>query len=188
VIKQYNTRDAEAECKKEDGAFERLANIHNQVRSGTTGNRESAIIGFYGSFEQGDKHNIILEYANKGTLEDYFKRESPPSTAQAIYCYWGALLMLGEALAAIHSQTIDGRVYHGYVLPLWVHIRPNTKRLSWHQDVKPQNILVSTRKGKLEFKLADLGLSHFQLQGGADAYGRDARGTRTYGNCSFPIT
>jgi len=54
--------------------------------------------------------------------------------------------------------------------------------------VKPQNILVSTRKGKLEFKLADLGLSHFQLQGGADAYGRDTRGTRTYGNCSFPIS
>ncbi|OCL06940.1 hypothetical protein AOQ84DRAFT_67856, partial [Glonium stellatum] len=164
VLKQYNTSDAEAECAKEDGAFERLNTMHHRVRSGITGNRESAIIGFYGSFEQGGKHNVILEYANGGTLEDYFKRNSPPSTAQGIYLFWEALLKLGRALTAIHNQTIDSRVHHG-----------------WHQDVKPQNILVSTRSGLLEFKLADLGLSHFQPQSGADAYGRDARGTRTYG-------
>jgi serine/threonine protein kinase len=55
----------------------------------------------------------------------------------------------------------------------------------WHQDVKPENILVSTRGDELEFecefKLADLGLSHFKIASD-DAEDRDSRGTRTYGN------
>ena len=51
--------------------------------------------------------------------------------------------------------------------------------------MKPENILVSTRGDKLEFecefKLADLGLSHFKIAGD-DTEDRDSRGTRTYGN------
>ena len=39
-------------------------------------------------------------------------------------------------------------------------------RLRWHQDVKPKNILVlsgdSNNPYDVEFKLADLGLSHFK--------------------------
>lgn len=57
----------------------------------------------------------------------------------------------------------------------------------WHQDIKPRNILVKSKKGgspyDYEFKLADLGLSHFKKhvpsqRGTTD---RDTYGTRTYG-------
>jgi serine/threonine protein kinase len=58
---------------------------------------------------------------------------------------------------------------------------------SWHQDVKPTNILVTSGKSRsyydCEFKLADLGLSHFRkvhgLQGAASD--KDTSGTREYG-------
>jgi serine/threonine protein kinase len=53
----------------------------------------------------------------------------------------------------------------------------------WHQDVKPQNILVVRDNGasiyECEFKLADLGLSHFRV--GANTQDVDTRGTRVYG-------
>ena len=61
---------------------------------------------------------------------------------------------------------------------------------SWHQDVKPTNILVKkSRTGSAydcEFKLADLGLSHFKRRRATtgDTMGRDAGGTREYGG--FP--
>lgn len=54
----------------------------------------------------------------------------------------------------------------------------------WHQDVKPDNILVKTgginSPYDWRFKLSDLGLSHFrrESQGGSDL---DAYGTETYG-------
>jgi hypothetical protein len=57
----------------------------------------------------------------------------------------------------------------------------------WHQDVKPKNILVirggSANPYDVEFKLADLGTSHFQRTTAAttDAAGRDTWGTREYG-------
>ena len=68
--------------------------------------------------------------------------------------------------------------------------------IRWHQDVKPTNILVSTRNGKsvyeCEFKLADLGLSHFSTRRGENVEGRDTQGTRTYGklllNLSQPLS
>jgi serine/threonine protein kinase len=57
---------------------------------------------------------------------------------------------------------------------------------SWHQDVKPANILVKSADSKspyqVQFKLADLGLSHFRKNAaGEDPADADSRGTRTYG-------
>jgi serine/threonine protein kinase len=69
--------------------------------------------------------------------------------------------------------------------------------LRWHQDVKPDNILVKSNgidsPYDWKFKLSDLGLSHFkrESQEGSDF---DAYGTETYGKPtprdvkSFPLT
>ena len=57
----------------------------------------------------------------------------------------------------------------------------------WHQDVKLRNILVKSKRGgspyDCEFKLADLGLSHFKkhVPSQREATDRDSYGTRTYG-------
>jgi serine/threonine protein kinase len=60
---------------------------------------------------------------------------------------------------------------------------------SWHQDVKPGNILVTSLSESIQspyeykFKLADLGISHFKSQVSSleDSTDRDSQGTRTYG-------
>lgn len=57
----------------------------------------------------------------------------------------------------------------------------------WHQDVKPENILVvsngSENTSEWEFKLADLGTSHFKRVDASrqDSTASDSYGTRTYG-------
>ena len=75
------------------------------------------------------------------------------------------------------------QVFHWHELT--VHWR------SWHQDIKPTNILVKSRPEgsvyKFDCKLADLGLSHFKRSlpfedGGADITDTDAFGTRAYGS------
>ena len=60
--------------------------------------------------------------------------------------------------------------------------------LRFHQDVKPANILVVSNQDsspyKWEFKVADLGLSHFKRVIGKreSVTANDAHGTRTYGS------
>ena len=57
---------------------------------------------------------------------------------------------------------------------------------SWHQDVNPFNILVKSHGAgpyKCEFKIADLGLSHFEKHMSflSNASTQDNFGTSTYG-------
>lgn len=62
---------------------------------------------------------------------------------------------------------------------------------SWHQDIKPNNILVSgdivNKPYEARFMLADLGLSHFAavVEDKADLTGEDQAGSQAY---SIPIT
>ena len=61
-----------------------------------------------------------------------------------------------------------------------------TDKFSWHQDVNPLNILVKSRgsgRYDCDFKLADLGLSHFEVHMSflRDASTRDSFGTSAYG-------
>ena len=61
---------------------------------------------------------------------------------------------------------------------------------SWHQDVKPRNILVCSRDDfspyDCDFKLADLGLSHFKKVVGEDSVDdTNTNGTPIYGMSTF---
>jgi hypothetical protein len=71
-----------------------------------------------------------------------------------------------------------------------IHFQPQifglTEYHSWHQDIKPKNILVfrtADSPYKWTFKLADLGLSHFKAESAtrSDAESLDMFGTKTYG-------
>lgn len=65
--------------------------------------QSESIIKFYGSFIQGDDYNILLEFADRGSLEQYFEKESPPSRGADIIKFWEALFQLIKGLKAIHS-------------------------------------------------------------------------------------
>ncbi|KAF2085973.1 kinase-like protein [Saccharata proteae CBS 121410] len=166
VVKSFRGGDAEEHYNNEKRAFEKLAMSGPQVQS---------IIGFYGSFFHDGIYNIILEFADKGTLEDYLAIHRPPQRGSEIIEVWRGMFQLILAILAIHeagnlSDSSDAR--------------PSFR--GWHQDVKPANILVCGSDTdpiyKWKFKLADMGLSHFKRATTADSdeKSRDNYGTRTY--------
>jgi hypothetical protein len=66
---------------------------------------------------------------------------------------------------------------------------PTTDILSWHQDIKPSNILVLSSPSHpaspyhYKFKIADFSTSHLKrvISSEDDDTDRDTQGTRTYG-------
>ena len=150
-------------------------------------------MAFYGSFKTKGTYNVLLEFADRGTLEDYFHRTRPPSSADDILMFYERFFQVNKALTRIHELKPEKDVkgfdilqgYHSHVETLRQRISLTSNR--WHQDVDPSNILVfsgrSTNPYDVEFKLADLGLSHFQrvTSAAGDETGRDAWGTREYG-------
>ncbi|KAB2577294.1 hypothetical protein DBV05_g4043 [Lasiodiplodia theobromae] len=168
VLKTYRTRDARKYYNNETTAFRRvLAAASNQ-------STVPGLIGFHGNFIHGGTHNVLLEYADKGTLEQYFQEVPPPTTEEDIVSFWRGLFYPIFALLKIHN--LEG---HDLENPSLFH--------GWHQDIKPDNILVvsSDRQSpyKYEFKLADLGLSHFKKprSPNRETTDNDTYGTRTYG-------
>jgi serine/threonine protein kinase len=110
-MKTYFTKEAEKYYNTEVAAFRHLARRSNP-----------SIIKFYGSFTRGDSYNVILEYADKGTLADYFRNESPPSEGDETIRFWEAIFKLLSALRDIHevgSDDPDGpQVFQVYVAAL----------------------------------------------------------------------
>ncbi|KAL8748261.1 MAG: hypothetical protein Q9184_007455 [Pyrenodesmia sp. 2 TL-2023] len=168
VLKSYrNTLDAK---KYYDNEWKALNRVHGLTPS-------SHIVRFFGRFILGGVYNILLEYADMGTLEDYLAKTPPPCTAKDIIDFWHSILSVTRGLMRIHNSThsisldTDGpRIFQG-----------------WHHDIKPSNLLVKSQKGgsayKFKCKLADLGLSHFKRSRPSqrDSVDKDAYGTRTYG-------
>ena len=108
VVKTYRTQDAEKYFTNECEAFRRLMR-----NSGTSRN----VIGFYGSFRHDQSLNVVLEYADRGTLEALLET-SQPSQGEDIISFWEGLLEVAQGLWAIHytqERSSDGlQMFNGY--------------------------------------------------------------------------
>jgi serine/threonine protein kinase len=91
VLKTYFGRDVESYYKSEIETFWQLHSHKN-------------IIGFQGCFTRGDSYNVLLEYADKGTLEDYLRNEVPPTSGEEIIQFWESLFGVLEALMYIQDK------------------------------------------------------------------------------------
>ncbi|KAK2044196.1 hypothetical protein LZ31DRAFT_566008 [Colletotrichum somersetense] len=124
-------------------------------------------IGWFTSYEPDDVgglelySNIVLELADF----DFYtaiRTESPPISAEEILGFWKTMAEISGALASIYTVVIDNQQY-----------------LTWHGDIKPENILrVNDR-----FKLADPGEARMRLKSigtTGDQRTRATGGTRTY--------
>jgi serine/threonine protein kinase len=69
-------------------------------------NDDPNIIGYHGAFYLGEGLNIILEYANGGTLEEFMQNKNPPDQSEDIYALWKALLGLIQGLRTIHNLSL----------------------------------------------------------------------------------
>jgi hypothetical protein len=98
VLKSYQTENAEKYYKSEKGAFTRLV---------PKGKAAPGLIGFYGSFVYESTYNIILEFAEMGTLEQYFQRFTPPLSALDIKDFWEQMCELIQGVIRIHHMDRD---------------------------------------------------------------------------------
>ena len=77
------------------------------------------VLAYYGSFIDDETYNIILEYADRGNLEDFMKTTPRPSTLKDMLVFWERLCSITHGLATIHGHlgnTPEGiPVLRGYV-------------------------------------------------------------------------
>lgn len=116
---------------------------------------EQQFLKYYGSFRKGEKAFIMLEYADQGSLLDFFSRNELPLERHELYSLWWSLSKLLFGLEHIHNLEQDPR---NSIL--------GTIRCV-HQDLKPGNIFVF-RQGdgadyRFQFKIGDFGLSSVAL-------------------------
>jgi serine/threonine protein kinase len=61
------------------------------------------IVEYLGSYEQGDVRCIILEYADIGTLDEYFEKIAPPRSEEDLVAFFTSLFGLIKGLNSIHE-------------------------------------------------------------------------------------
>jgi serine/threonine protein kinase len=61
------------------------------------------VISYFGSFRQQDSYNIILEFADGGNLNEYFRDQKPPQTPADIVRFWRSLFDVLKGLDRVHQ-------------------------------------------------------------------------------------
>lgn len=149
------------------------------------------IVAYYGGFIHGNSYNIILEYADQGTLETFMRNTKSPSSPEETILFWDRLFDVTHGIMTIHGkigkESSASQILKGYVLSQFLKYLSKHVVNRIHQDIKPANILVFSGDGTspydCHFKVADLGLTHFKPSDSQpnDPSELDAFGTRAYG-------
>ena len=141
ILKRYPNKDSESDYQAEVNGFRSIKSAES-------------VIKFYGSYIYGDEFNILLEYADKGSLDVYFQTETPPSRGSDIIKFWASMFKLIEGLKVIHN--VRGLVFNYHL----IYLCTNTI-LRGHHDVKPTSIVILSNGSKhpsdWSFKFADFG-------------------------------
>ena len=111
ALKTYRPPEAETYIKLERSAFMKL-------RYGDL--PPANIIEYYGSFVRDGTYNIILEYADRGTLDDYMRTTPEPKSFSEIMTFWDRFFAVMQGLVHIHSTLgsipLEQKVLLGYVV------------------------------------------------------------------------
>jgi hypothetical protein len=52
-----------------------------------------------------DRHYALLEFADRGTLEDFIKKQAPPQTNDEVAAFWGGMLSVIDAIILLHGPS-----------------------------------------------------------------------------------
>lgn len=99
VLKTYQTSEAKIYFETERSAFKRLR--YGNLPPGN-------IIKYHASFERNGTYNIILEYADRGTLNEYLKDTDGPTGINEIMTFWKCFLPIFHGLTHIHGTRGHG--------------------------------------------------------------------------------
>lgn len=114
ALKTFRGKDAEKHFRTEKQAFEKL----NQNL-----NSPAYIVCYHGSFIRHQTYNLILEYADQGTLYDFMfiEKVPPPSRGEDTIMLWKHLSKLLLGLQSLHEagdEESSSQFMSGYVLKL----------------------------------------------------------------------
>jgi serine/threonine protein kinase len=98
AVKTYRRRNAQNSYEKELEAFRRITEAGSKSAPG--------IIEFYGSFEYRGSFNTVLEYAEAGTLERFWKEHDRPSTGSDGIAYWESLFEIVRGVWWLHDHRL----------------------------------------------------------------------------------
>lgn len=99
AIKTFRrTKPSQSNYEKELKAFRHV------TESGIKNAR--GLIRFYGSFVYKDTFNLILEHAEGGDLEEFYKRDQRPKQAGDILLFWKSLTEIIKGLCKIHEKPV----------------------------------------------------------------------------------
>ncbi|KAI0202364.1 kinase-like domain-containing protein [Astrocystis sublimbata] len=159
IMKQYQRDEREYDFDRERRTYTTLINMDNDRSY-----MEKRFLRYYGSFLQGDKCVLLVEYASEGTLLDVFRKcWSLPCSGSEAYSLW---IGLGNLIAGLD-------ILHG------TKGMPNI-----HRDIKPSNIFISLDDNdpkRLVFRLGDFGVSSSAyVSKHGEAVGQDNWGSVMY--------
>ncbi|RYO86107.1 hypothetical protein DL762_004902 [Monosporascus cannonballus] len=130
------------------------------------------IITYHGSFRQNGTYNLILDYADGGSLGDLLGKQVPPSAAEDIEQFWRSLFGVLNGLQSIHQ---------------WMEPGDDSPIRGIHEDIKPDNILLFKGRSGSAYdftpKVADFGLFSHVRQSKASS--SEATGLDNHGNQRF---
>lgn len=133
-------------------------------------NPSEHIVTYYGSFQQGDRRSLILEYVDGGNLLEFMRYNRPPTSQEDIHDFWTSLVNVLQGVFRVHQITNHDEHAAEYRIV--------------HEDLKPDNILLQKGKSKFKFrsKIADFGCSHIRSvnRGEEDRLADDQHGHPTY--------
>ncbi len=111
VLKTYRPAEAEENYKAERDAYMKLR---------WAGKPSPHIISYYGGFIHGNSYNIILEYADQGTLESFMRHTESPSTIEDSLLFWDRLFDITHGIMTIHGKIGNdnsaSQILNGFVL------------------------------------------------------------------------
>lgn len=126
VLKTYRSAEAEDNYKAERDAYMKLR---------WAGKPSPHIIAYYGGFIHGDSYNLILEYADQGTLETFMRNTESPLTVEDTLLFWDRLFDITHGVMTIHGKignnSSASQILNGYGL---CPVRYVPLLMSWSTD------------------------------------------------------
>lgn len=115
-------------------------------------------------------YNLILEYADRGSLLDFYQNE-PPKTSTEVATFWSSLSKFLTAVEKIHNEEalVHENTMYGILVKAYHLFKggcADIELLSIHHDLKPSNILIFSNSSDIyDFtpKLSDFGMSRSKV-------------------------